>query len=215
MSLFYKAAPKPSTQTELHPALILLHGRGTDENDLLGLASYFDPRFQIISVRAPMQFPYGGYTWFDLNDLGNIDAGQLQQSYRQVLEVIDELPKKYSIDPSNIFLYGFSMGAMMSLVLALAHPEKIRGAVVHSGLLPENAGIDYRWQELQKTSFFIAHGTYDPVVPVELGSRANELLAKTQARLHYKEYPIGHTISEESLNDTAEWLRAQLENQSH
>ena len=103
------------------------------------------------------------------------------------------------------------MGAMMSLVLALAHPEKIRGAVIHSGLLPENVGIDYKWNELKNTSFFIAHGTYDPVVPVGFGMRANELLSKTQAPLVYKEYPIGHTISEESLHDSVEWLHLKLE----
>jgi phospholipase/carboxylesterase len=209
--LVYKAAPKPSTQTALHPALVLLHGRGTDENDLLGLSPYFDPRFQIISVRAPMRFPYGGYTWFDLNDLGNVDAGQLTQSYQQVLQVIDELPTKYAIDPANIFLFGFSMGAMMSLVLSLANPKKFHGAVVHSGLLPENVGIDYKWNELNNTSFFIAHGTEDPVVPVGFGKRSNELLSKTQASLVYREYPIGHTISEDSLRDTSEWLRLKLE----
>jgi phospholipase/carboxylesterase len=209
--LFYIAAPKPSTQTELHPALVLLHGRGTNENDLLGLSPYFDPRFQIISVRAPMRFPYGGYTWFDLDDLGNVDAGQLTQSYQQVLQMIEELPVKHAVDPANIFLYGFSMGAMMSFVLSLAHPEKFRGAVIHSGLLPENVGIDYKWNELNNTSFFIVHGTEDPVVPVGFGKRSNELLSKTKASVVYREYPIGHTISEDSLHDTAEWLHAQLD----
>jgi phospholipase/carboxylesterase len=209
-SLYYKAAPLSTNESGPLPTLILLHGRGTDENDLLGLTPAFDPRMLVVSVRAPFRFPYGGYTWFDLDEHSGVNTDQLLQGRDAFLRCVDELQEKYPVDPKRIFLFGFSMGAMMSLSVSISNPGRFKGVVAHSGLLPNNDQLQYRWDDLQGISFFIAHGTHDPIVPVELGRQAYEQLHHANANVLYREYPIQHTISEESLSDTARWLQQYI-----
>jgi phospholipase/carboxylesterase len=210
--LFYKVAPLSSNEPGPHPALILLHGRGADENDLLDLTSSFDPRLLIVSIRAPYRFPYGGYTWFDLDEQNGINKDQLARGCEALIRCLDELQQNYSLDAQRIFLFGFSMGAMMSLTLSLIHPHRFRGIIAHSGMLPGESTAKYRWDELKGTSFFIAHGTNDPIISVEWGRKTHERLAQVNANVEYHEYPIPHNISEESLRDAIGWLHQKLNN---
>jgi phospholipase/carboxylesterase len=192
------------------PALIFLHGRGADENDLPGLRDHLDLRFHCFSVRAPFPFEFGGYTWYELLGIGNPEPKEFQQSYELLSNYIDSIRSRNDIDASAIYLFGFSMGSMMALAYALRHPDRVRGVVAHSGHIPEMNGIVYRWNDLASISIFVAHGSLDPVVPVALGRRARELLTKSNADFVYKEYPISHTIAEESLADISGWLTEKL-----
>jgi phospholipase/carboxylesterase len=210
-SLFYKVAPLSGSETVLHPTLILLHGRGTDENDLLNLTSSFDPRFLSVSVRAPYRFPYGGYTWFDLDEQNGINKIQLTKGCNALIQCLNEVQQRYPVDSNRIFLFGFSMGAMISLTVSLAYPQRFKGVIAHSGLLPKEEGLQYHWDDLQGISYFIAHGTNDPIVPVELSRQAHRRLLDAGAHVEYHEYPIQHTISDESLNDAAMWLQQNIE----
>jgi len=192
--------------------LILLHGRGTNEDDLLGLADYLDPRLFLISVRAPFEFEqgFGGYTWYDVQDVGIPDPKQFEESYNRLVRFVLDVKQNYPVDPRRVFLLGLSMGSIMSLALSLTRPELIRGVVAHSGYIPENTPLQFAWDRLRDLSLFIAHGVDDPVIPVHLGRRAHDLLSKTQADLTYKEYPIPHSMSEESVADLADWLQKKL-----
>jgi phospholipase/carboxylesterase len=210
-SLFYKVAPLSGSETAPHPTLILLHGRGTDENDLLNLTSSFDPRLLIVSVRAPYRFPYGGYTWFDLDEQNGINKIQLTKGCDALIQCLNEVQQRYPVDSNRIFLFGFSMGAMMSLTVSRAYPQRFKGVIAHSGLLPKEESLQYHWDDLQGISFFIAHGTNDPIVPVELSRQAHRRLLDAGAHVDYHEYPIQHTISDESLNDAAMWLQQNIE----
>ncbi|MGD1044856.1 MAG: alpha/beta fold hydrolase [Bacteroidota bacterium] len=209
-SLFYKVAPLSSNEAGPHPTLILLHGRGTDENDLLGLTSSFDPRLLVVSIRAPYKFPYGGYTWFDLDEQNGVNTDQLIEGCDALIRCLDDIQQKHSVDLKRIFLFGFSMGAMISLTVSLSHPHRFKGVVAHSGLLPQEEKLKYRWSDLDGISFFIAHGTYDPIVPVEMSKQAHRRLMDAKADVLYREYPIQHTISEESLIDAAAWLQKKI-----
>jgi len=100
---------------------------------------------------------------------------------------------------------------MMSLVLALSNPERFKGIVAHSGFLPQHGRLSYRWNDARACSFFIAHGKQDPIVPIELGRQAQQLLVQAHANVLYREYPIQHTISDESMSDIASWLLQQIE----
>ena len=210
-TLVHQIAPFDNRHPGPSPALILLHGRGSNEEDLLGLVPYLDPRFFCIAARAPLYFPYGGYTWYDLKEVGSPDVEQFEQSFGKLSKFLDDIRHGYAIDPRLIFLLGFSMGTVMSYALALSRPDAIRGVVAHSGYLPEHASSQFKWDQLSGTSFFIAHGTQDPVIPIHYGRRAHELLAGTGAPLVYREYPLQHQIGEESLRDLSEWLSQQLE----
>jgi phospholipase/carboxylesterase len=208
--LIYKVAPLMINEPGPHPTLIFLHGRGTDENDLLGLTPYLDPHLLIAAVRAPYQFPYGGYTWFDLQEDGTVNIDQLLKSRDAFLHWLDEFQQHSPVDTSRLFLFGFSMGAMMSLAISLSSPKLFKGIVAHSGLLPQHKRLSYRWDDLGALSFFIAHGEQDPIVPIELGRQAHQRLVQTNATVLYREYPIQHTISTESLTDISVWLQQQI-----
>jgi phospholipase/carboxylesterase len=209
--LFYRVAPFDEKPSGLHPLLVLLHGRGSDENDLLGLTPYFDPRFLVVSIRAPHSFGYGGYTWYDLFDIGRPNMDHLVESHRMLGETITHIEQALPVQKNRLHLFGFSMGAMMSFAYALAHPADVRAVVAHSGYIPEDTPLTYQWKSLGSTAFFVAHGTKDPVVPVSMGRRSNELLMKANANLTYREYPIAHTISDKSLEDLSLWLRQALD----
>ena len=213
-TLYHVAYPPREPGTAPHPALILLHGRGTDENDLLELVSSLDPRFYIISVRAPLSFAYGGYTWFDVIEIGKPEPQQFAESCAMLSQFVADAKREFPIDPNKIFLFGFSMGSMMSLALALMEPQHFRGVVAHSGYLPEPGLPQYRWNDAVRTSIYLAHGELDPVVPVALARSSKATLEQHHVRFDYREYPIQHTISEESLSDAGEWLTRLLDERS-
>jgi phospholipase/carboxylesterase len=138
---------------------------------------------------------------------GTPDPEMFRGSYDSLKEFVTQAIKEYPADPKRLFLFGFSMGTMMALALALTSPGLFRGVVANSGYVPEKAGLDLQWSGLSATSFFIAHGTDDPVIPIELGRRTKELFEKSDASWTYREYPMGHEISPEGLTDISDWLR--------
>lgn len=210
-ALVHKIAPLAASTPGPHPALLLVHGRGADEDDLLGLVPYLDPRILVVSVRAPLPFPNGGYTWYSLGTVGEPEPDEFLESHARLGRFLEEMRSSYPVDPERIFLLGFSMGSVMSLALALSRPSEIRAVIAHSGYFPEGAALDFHRDRLGKCRFFVAHGTLDPVIPIRFGRRAKALLAEQGADLTYQEYPIGHTMSEESIRDMARWLTENLD----
>lgn len=210
-SLIHKLVPPKTDQSPPYPTLILLHGRGTNEDDLLGLVPYLDPRLLIISARAPFAFPYGGWTWYDILEVGSPHPQQFTESYERLVQFLADAKRHYPIDTQRVFLLGFSMGTVMSFALSLTKPEEIAGVVAHSGYVPEQTDLTFAWDRLQHTGFFVAHGEYDPIIPINFGRRAKELLVAAKADLTYREYPIAHQVSEESLMDLAGWLKQRLD----
>jgi phospholipase/carboxylesterase len=193
------------------PCLLLLHGRGADEEDLMGLEGALDPRFTIISPRGPFRFG-PGYAWYVMSQVGSPDDDSLKASLDELLAFVAELPVEYDIDPNRLYLLGFSQGAILSSALTMMEPAKIAGVVMHSGYAPvHHTGLDLKADRLAGKPFFLAHGKYDDVIPVTWGRDAQEHLEEAGADVTYKEYPIGHSISEESLYDLSEWLTAHLD----
>jgi len=211
--LKYKVVLPKNSKAEKHPTIIFLHGRGADENDLLSLSEYFGERFLCVSVRAPFRFPYGGFTWYEILEAGKPDEKMFPESYNALSLFFDAIKKEYPIDETKIFLFGFSMGTVMAYSLALTRPNQIAGVIANSGYIAEGTLLNYEWGKLSlenAPSFFVTHGIYDPVLPVQFGRRAKQLLEQHNAKLEYKEYPMEHQISEESLNDIVEWIERQL-----
>ena len=213
-SLVHKLGPLPSGGETHHPTLIFLHGRGSHEDDLLGLAPYLDSRLFFISARATLDFPYGGYTWYQMQQVGDPEPRTFAESYARLVAFLGNIRQGYPVDPKRLFLFGFSMGAVMSLALGLTRPQEIRGVVAHSGYIPETAGLSLQTGHMDHTAIFVAHGTEDQVIPVSQGRRARELLSSTKATLTYREYPMGHEVSEDSIHDIAGWLTELLDGQT-
>jgi phospholipase/carboxylesterase len=199
----------PSAAT--HPTLIMLHGRGADEEDLLGLCPALDERLLCISARAPFEFSYGGYTWYDIGQVGIPLPGMFDESYAKLVTFVDDVLRNYPVDPAHLYLFGFSMGAVMSYALSLTKPELFRGVSANSGYVPEGTSLRFRWEDLAGKNFLIAHGVYDQVIPLQMAHRAKALFAESNATVEYREYPMDHQISDESLADAAAWLKKLLE----
>ena len=197
------------------PLLVLLHGLGSNEEDLFGLAPFLDARFLVVSARAPVAMSWGGYCWFNIEfgPRGMIaDLEQARQSLGLLPAFIDEVVQAYSADEKCVYLAGFSQGAMMSLGLALSHPEKVAGVVAMSGRLQTPAlgpGVDQK--ALARMPILLTHGVYDPVLPVEHGRAARQYLESLPVELTYHEYPMGHEVNAECLRDVCSWLSHTLD----
>jgi phospholipase/carboxylesterase len=197
------------------PLLLLLHGIGSNEEDLFGLASYLDERFLVVSARAPVTLAYGGYGWFqiDFTPGGMVaDVEQAKKSLAMLPGFVDGLVEAYGADGRRVYLMGFSQGAMMSLALTLTSPEKVAGVVAMSGRLPRQViGLEPDREALKGTPVLVTHGLYDPVLPIENGRAARDYLAALPLELTYREYPMAHEVSMESLRDVTAWLTNVLD----
>jgi len=206
-SLIHKTLEPRRRASGKSPALIMLHGRGANEDDLLGLAEYLDERLLIISPRAPFSFQYGGgFAWYDIEEVGKPEPKMFAESYAKLVQFISDIQIGYPIDPSKLFFLGFSMGTMMSYAFSLTHPAKVAGVIANSGYVPEETDLKFQWNEIKGKPFFVSHGLYDPVIPVSFAKRAKELLENSHADITYREYDMGHQIGEENLNDMMKWI---------
>ena len=212
-TLVHRVLLPEGSRAQRHPALILLHGRGADEEDLIDLTRHYDPRFLVISARAPIAHEYGGYTWYAVGHAGSPEPDTFRSSCEKLWQFTDDAIAAYPADPAQVYLLGFSMGAVMSYALSLARPALFRGVVALSGYVPEGTHLNFRWGETGHMEYFIAHGTDDPVIPVSSARRARELFGGSRAAVTYREYPGGHAIGEECLRDTADFLRRMLAGQ--
>lgn len=208
--LFYKSLEPKKRVGGKSPAIILLHGRGADENDLLGLSPHLDDRLTIFSVRAPYSFEQGGFTYFQLNEDGSAEPTMFMESYKRLLQFVDGISLLPDVDAQKIFLMGFSMGTIMAYALSLTHPEKFAGVIAQSGFVRDHPDLHFTWSRLDGCSFIITHGIDDPIIPVRLARGTKEQFSKSNADFVYKEYPMGHQISGESLADVCDWLEKKI-----
>jgi phospholipase/carboxylesterase len=214
LSLVHLARPAQA-HTERPPLLLLLHGVGSNERDLFGLAPALDPRFTVLSLRGPNPLGPGSYAWFEVRFTPQgpvINPQQAEASRQALIGFIDEAVPAYGADPRQVYLMGFSQGAIMSASVALTRPDLVAGAVLMSGrILPEIRPLIAAPEQVQGLPLLVVHGTADNVLPIQHGRASNELLSGLPVSLDYREYPMAHTVSEQSLADIAAWLSRRLE----
>jgi len=213
--------PRRLLSGTLPPLLLLLHGIGSQEGDLAALVPLLDDRFHIMSLRAPITLAPSSYAWFEVGlppRVPQIQTSQAEASRKLLIEFIRLAPLHYPIDPQQVHLFGFSQGAVMSLVLSLTRPDLLAGAVALSGrILPELfssegplAGHIASTQDLKDFPVFLGHGTQDQVLPVHYGRSARDRLSSLPVALTYYEYDMPHLISDACLRDAGTWLSARL-----
>jgi phospholipase/carboxylesterase len=205
---------RPTRAAGAAPLLILLHGIGSNEEDLMGLGPYLDERFLVVSARAPHPYGWGGYAWFEIQWLPDriaIDRAQAEQSRDLLVRFIGQAAAAYGADPARVYLMGFSQGAMISGWVALTRPELVAGVVLMSGRLPEELREQIADPEqLTGKPFLVVHGTRDELLPIQNGRASRDLLQRLPVELTYREYPMGHEVSAQSLADVVAWLSARL-----
>ncbi len=206
---------EPRARSTQPPLLVLLHGIGADEADLLALAPLLDPRFLVVSARAPHPAEPMGYRWYAIDwssTPARADPAEMVATRDLLGRCIEEATAAYGTDPSRVFLFGFSQGAIMSLALLVARPELVRGVVAHSGRLSRLPGPELSAETLAHAHVLILHGAQDPVIPASEGGKAHDVLAPFMGvRVAYRAFQeLGHGISEASLAEAASWLTARL-----
>jgi phospholipase/carboxylesterase len=180
-------------------ALVLLHGRGADEHDLFPLLDALDPerRLQGYTPRAPLALPPGGAHWYVVPRVGYPDEATFAEGYGALTEWFDALP----FPAGDVVLGGFSQGAVMSYALGLGQGrQRPRMLIALSGFIPTVAA----WESDLTPPFppiAIAHGTYDPVIPVEFGRSARDVLQSVGADVWYRESPIEHSIDPQVVRE--------------
>ena len=215
LPLTYRFLPPRQAGPGKAPVLVMLHGIGSHEGDLLQLAPYLDPRLAVISLRAPLPWGAGGFAWFEMawTPEGLVgDPEQARRSRELLSHFLDQGIPSLGLDPAQVYLLGFSQGAIMSLYLALTQPEKLAGVVAMSGRLsPEILAEAVEPARLQHLSILVVHGTADAVLPVAFGRQIRDYFASLPLSFTYREYAMGHEVSPESLRDIQGWLQSQLD----
>jgi phospholipase/carboxylesterase len=206
---------RPSTLKENAPVLIMLHGYGSDENDLFSFASELPEELFIISVRAPYKMQPNGNAWyainFDADQKKWSDDEQAKESRDKISNFIDEVVEAYPINKNNITLLGFSQGTILSYAVALSYPEKIRNVVALSGYINLDIIKDnFKSNNLSKLNFYCSHGSVDQVIPVDWARRTPEILKKLNVDYIYEEFPVGHGVAPQNFFSLKAWLKNRV-----
>jgi phospholipase/carboxylesterase len=210
LSLIHEIMP-PQNPTEKAPLLLMLHGFGSHENDLFGMAQMLNKEFFIVSARAPLTLGFGGFAWYEINfdeagsKMSNVE--QAKDSLHKIEHFIDELVEAYPIDERDINLMGFSQGCILSYGLILNNPKRYRKVLALSGyILKDIIPTQFKKEELRDLDLFISHGTQDEVLPVDWARQSLKVFEQLNVAHKYQEYPMGHGVSPECFQDMKKWL---------
>lgn len=193
------------------PAVVLIHGRGTNERDLLPIGAQLPGELDVLSVRAPDRM--GGansYTWYelDLSAGGLHDSQPEPEGFRRSLDLVHQFVAEavdaFDLDPARVGLLGFSQGAITGLSALLERPEAYRWVVAMNGYLA--AEHEDQAGNAAGKPVFVGCGSMDQIIPPERAERAAALLAEGGADVRFERYDVGHGTTQAELDDVATWL---------
>jgi phospholipase/carboxylesterase len=198
----------PPRAPGLSRTLVLLHGYGADERDLLPIAHEIDPRLRAVSLQGPVALGGPMRAWFNLSQdaAGRIsfDPEEARRSVGTVTAAVEELAAR---SPRPLLL-GFSQGAGLALGVALLRPDLVAGVVSLSGVARALEDRDHAAPEkLRGFPVFAAHGLHDPLIPIELGRSVRDTLASLGVSVSWHEYPMGHMVIPEEIEAARSWLK--------
>ena len=193
---------------DLAGLLVLHHGRGADERDLLGLGEILDPdrRLHVVTPRAPLAIG-GGYHWYVVPRVGYPDPDTFHAAFEKLAAFHDEVWERTGIAPGETVFGGFSMGSVMSYSLGLSgdRPEPA-GILAFSGFIPTVEGWQPDLASRPDLPVFIAHGRNDPIIAIDFARRAKALLEAGRLPVEYHESAAGHNIDPRDLGAATDWL---------
>ncbi|WP_430426503.1 alpha/beta hydrolase [Maribacter litoralis] len=207
---------RPSSLTgKKPPVLFMLHGYGSNEEDLFSFASELPEELCIISVRAPYVLQPYGYAWYAINfdnDKGKwSDDDQAIESRDKIKSFIDEACSTYGLDENNVSLLGFSQGTILSYAVALSYPEKVKNIIALSGYINENILVEtYKENNFEPLNFYCSHGDMDQVIPIEWARKAPVLLEKLNIKHVFEEFPAGHGVAPQNFYSLQKWVSTKL-----
>jgi phospholipase/carboxylesterase len=206
---FPASAPSQESSTR-YPTILALHGRGSNEQDLIGLAPHLPHGLLWISPRAPLLVGPSAYEWYRVRVIGRPDPEQVLAALETIDHFIDEILTAYPIDPQKLFLLGFSQGSILSMCYTLTHPTRVAGVIAQSGQIPPSVELEIDEPGVKGKPFILTHGEQDTVLPVEWGRASRDRLQTLGVDLEYHEFQMGHNVSLESLEVIDKWMEEQL-----
>lgn len=204
----YKA---PAIPSENPPAIIMLHGFGSDENDLFSFASELPETYAIIALKAPIPMQPAGNAWyniyFDNTDGKFSDTEQAIASRDLIAKCIDDVISKYKVDKNNITLLGFSQGTILSFAVALSYPEKVKNVIGLSGYVNEDIlKKGYQENDFNGLQIYTSHGSVDQVIPIDWARKTQPFLKELNIDCTYSEFPVGHGVAPQNFYELKQWL---------
>ncbi len=208
--LVYRTRPATA---EAEGALVLLHGRATDESDLLPVLDFLDPQRRLVGivVRGPLSLPPGGQHWYVVPRVGFPDPETFRATLDQLNALMAGLPAAIGVAFSRTVVGGFSQGAVMSYALGLqaGHPPPA-GILALSGFIPTVPGFELDLASRRRLPVAIAHGSLDPVISIQFARQARDRLEQAGLDVSYHESAMGHTIDPRLLPDLQRWVAARV-----
>lgn len=194
--------------------LVLHHGRGADEHDLLGFGDVLDPqrRLHVVTPRAPLNLPgWPGHHWYVVPRVGHPDPDTFHAAFGALAELHDELWERTGVGPEKTVLGGFSMGSVMSYSLGLSATRPApAGILAFSGFVPTVDGWQPELAGREQVRAFIAHGRTDTIIDVAFGRAARELLGAGGLDVSYHESDVAHHIDPARVPAAIDWVVATL-----
>lgn len=203
---------EPEHITSKTPLLILLHGFGSNEQDLFSFAPTLPEDWLIVSFRAPFTTPYEGYSWYDIdlmNEENRINIDQAKESQEAILEKTLQISNQYGLTENQTHIAGFSQGGILSYSLALNNPELFKKVAILSAYpedkLLENMSKDKK--KLEHLRFFVSHGTDDAIIPFDWGRKGADLLYDLSCFFSFREYMSGHGVNQKNYMDLMDFFK--------
>ena len=202
---------RPSSMANKAPLIVMLHGYGSDENDLFSFASYLPKEYTIVSAKAPYKLQPYGNAWYAINFDSNQnkfnDNAQAVSSRDKIKEFVLEAINAYNIDEKNVTLLGFSQGTILSFATALTYPQLVKNVIGLSGYIDKDM-IDFKTiQEYDRLNIYNSHGRMDQVIPVSWAQKTPEILDTLSIKHTYKEFESAHGVSQDNFLDFLNWLK--------
>lgn len=202
---------EPENITSNTSVLFMLHGYGSNEQDLFSFRETLPDDWIIVSFRAPKTMEYEGFSWYDI-DLNNpekfIDIPQAKESLNSILESILKIINHYGITEGKTHLCGFSQGGILCYALALQYPEMFNLVACLSSYPEEKLLTDIvkDKKKLENLRFFVSHGTDDAIIPLEWGRKAADLLYDLSCYFTFREYMSGHGVNQKNYMDLMDFF---------
>ncbi len=205
----------PKKNIDNPPLMIMLHGYGSNEQDLFSFAEELPDELLIISAKAPLTLGMGSYAWYSIRfseDSANFsDLTEAKSSLEIIDTFISEIKNKFKVNTSNVFLFGFSQGTILSIAYALNNPDKVQHVVALSGYVNQQL-LDEGFKENDFTNLdlFVSHGSEDQVIPVIWARKTPAFLNDLRIRNSYQEYPVGHGVAPQNFYDLQKWVQERI-----
>lgn len=192
------------------PLLVLLHGYGSNDADLFSFAEYIPASFHVVSLRAPLTMGENSFAWFPIHFTESMERWTSPEEVKKASDYINAFLiyyiAKHDFDNENLYLMGFSQGAMLSYAVGLA-TKNVKGIAALSGYIDPRV---VKRTNTSLSSIYVSHGTEDMVVPYAWAEQSVEVLKDYGLSPEFYSYPQAHGINQDNLISIVQWLQAQL-----